>query len=133
MIGRYCPLINRTCQEHAGCSQCWAWLERNSPMPKLELLYPPVLQLRVCPHCGGQILGEVCLQCARPPVKVVGTSMLPALQEGDWIVLAWGTERKPAPGQIIAFRDILRGITIAHRVIEVGADNKGWWARTRGQ
>jgi len=65
-------------------------------------------------------------------IRVSGTSMLPAIQEGDWIVLAWGTQHKPVKGQVVAFKDILRGITIAHRVIEVGQDNKGWWARTKG-
>ncbi len=57
--------------------------------------------------------------------------MAPNIQVNDWVVLAWGTRYKPVVGQMIALQDYFQGM-IVHRVIEIGQDSAGWWAKTKG-
>ncbi len=64
-------------------------------------------------------------------LQVNGASMEPALTKGD-ILLYGSPQGPPAVGQVVIYRDGLSGDLTAHRVIELGQDGLGWWARTKG-
>ena len=66
--------------------------------------------------------------------RVAGTkSMEPVLMDGAHVL-----ERVPltaselAVGDIITYDSLSNGVTIVHRIVEIGSDNYGWYAITKG-
>ncbi len=62
---------------------------------------------------------------------VNGKSMAPVIESGDWVVIT-PVRTAPRVNSVVVFWDLIPQNVVAHRVIAVGIDEKGWWATTKG-
>jgi hypothetical protein len=107
-------------------------LAAESSIQERPLLAPKGrLQKQDLTRWGEQVL-RVWLPGEFKVVPGYGTSELPCMGDGHALVTIQVPVDQIAVGDIVIFEDPLVGTLVAHQVVDIGEDDKGWWARTWG-
>lgn len=82
---------------------------------------------------GGRVIVEP--ECEPNVSRLAGGSMLPVGGEGHWLLWCPAAPERVRAGDYIVIDWDAGGLALGrywHQVVQVGNDERGWWAQTRG-